>query len=97
MLNDAIKGKKNIGGKGEIARYEQFLLLPQCFSEILVVRTSDSRYKSKSLVPRTNRVTLNILTLTIGYSICVTRVASTIEASSGWLSGERVGLITWRL
>ena len=29
--------KKNIVGKGEIARYEQFLLFPQCFQKLSIV------------------------------------------------------------
>ena len=28
---------ENIMGKGEIARYEQFLLFPQCFQKLFVV------------------------------------------------------------
>ena len=28
---------KNIVGKGEIARYEQFLLFPQCFKKLSIV------------------------------------------------------------
>ena len=32
--------KKNIVGKGEIARYEQFLLFPQCFQKLSVVDAS---------------------------------------------------------
>ena len=28
---------ENIVGKGEIARYEQFLLFPQCFQKLSVV------------------------------------------------------------
>ena len=28
---------ENIVGKGEIARYEQFLLFPQCFQKVSVV------------------------------------------------------------
>ena len=28
---------ENIVGKGEIARYEQFLLVPQCFQKLSVV------------------------------------------------------------
>ena len=31
---------ENIVGKGEIARYEQFLLLPQCFQKLSVVDES---------------------------------------------------------
>ena len=30
----------NIVGKGEIARYEQFLLFPQCFQKLSVVDAS---------------------------------------------------------
>ena len=33
-------GVKNIVGKGEIARYEQFLLFPQCFQKLSVVDAS---------------------------------------------------------
>ena len=32
---------ENIVGKGEIARYEQFLLLPQCFQKLSVVDDSE--------------------------------------------------------
>ena len=28
---------ENIAGKEEIARYEQFLLFPQCFQKLLIV------------------------------------------------------------
>ena len=31
---------ENIVGKGEIARYEQFLLFPQCFPKLSVVDAS---------------------------------------------------------
>ena len=31
---------ENIVGKGEIARYEQFLLFPQCFQKLSVVDSS---------------------------------------------------------
>ena len=31
---------ENIVGKGEIARYEQFLLFPQCFQNLSVVNVS---------------------------------------------------------
>ena len=31
---------ENIVGKGEIARYEQFLLFPQCFQNLSVVDES---------------------------------------------------------
>ena len=31
---------ENIVGKGEIARYEQFLLFPQCFQKLSVVDVS---------------------------------------------------------
>ena len=34
QLSDLIE---NIVGKGEIARYEQFLLVPQCFQKLSVV------------------------------------------------------------
>ena len=33
-------GVENIVGKGEIARYEQFLLFPQCFKKLSVVNAS---------------------------------------------------------
>ena len=32
---------ENILGKGEIARYEQFLLFPQCFQKMSIVDVSD--------------------------------------------------------
>ena len=32
---------ENIEGKGEIARYEQFLLFPQCFKKQSVVDVSE--------------------------------------------------------
>ena len=32
---------ENIAGKGEIARYEQFLLFPQCFQRQSVVDVSE--------------------------------------------------------
>ena len=32
---------ENIVGKEEIARYEQFLLFPQCFQKLSVVDTSE--------------------------------------------------------
>ena len=31
---------ENIVGEGEIARYEQFLLFPQCFQKLFVVDVS---------------------------------------------------------
>ena len=37
QLSDLVE---NIVGKGEIARYEQFLLFPQCFQELSVVDAS---------------------------------------------------------
>ena len=33
-------GVENVVGKGEIARYEQFLLFPQCFQKLPVVDAS---------------------------------------------------------
>ena len=33
MAESYPNGKKNTVGKGEIARYEQFLLFPQCFQK----------------------------------------------------------------
>ena len=33
---------ENIVGKGEIARYDQFLLFPQCFQKLSVVEASKS-------------------------------------------------------
>ena len=32
---------ENIVGNGEIARYEQFLLFPQCFQKVSVVDASE--------------------------------------------------------
>ena len=37
QLSDLVK--KNIVGKGDIARYEQCLLFPQCFQKLSVVNT----------------------------------------------------------
>ena len=37
QLSDCVE---NIVGKGEIARYEQFLLFPQCFQKLCVVDAS---------------------------------------------------------
>ena len=37
QLSDRVE---NIVGKGEIARYEQFLLFPQCFQKLSVVDAS---------------------------------------------------------
>ena len=34
QVSDSVE---NIVGKGEIARYEQFLLFPQCFQKLSVV------------------------------------------------------------
>ena len=39
MLSDRVE---NSAGKGEIARYEQFLLFPQCFQKLSVVDASKS-------------------------------------------------------
>ena len=36
-LSDRVE---NIAGKGEIARYEQFLLFPQCFQKLSVIDAS---------------------------------------------------------
>ena len=33
MADSFLKGVENTVGKGEIARYEQFLLFPQCFQK----------------------------------------------------------------
>ena len=33
MAESSPKGAENIAGKGDIARYEQFLLFPQCFQK----------------------------------------------------------------
>ena len=38
--NHLIELKKNIVGKEEIARYEQFLLFPQCFQKLAVIDAS---------------------------------------------------------
>ena len=37
QLSDKVE---NIVGKGEIARYEQFLLFPQCFQNLSVIDAS---------------------------------------------------------
>ena len=37
QLSDSVE---NIVGKGEIARYEQFLLFPQCFQKLSVIDAS---------------------------------------------------------
>ena len=37
QLSDSVE---DIEGKGEIARYEQFLLLPQCFQKLYCVDVS---------------------------------------------------------
>ena len=37
QLSDRVE---NIVGKGEIARYEQYLLFPQCFQKLSVVDAS---------------------------------------------------------
>ena len=37
QLSDSVE---NIEGKEEIARYEQFLLFPQCFQKLSVVHAS---------------------------------------------------------
>ena len=37
QLSDSVE---NIVGKGKIARYEQFLLFPQCFQKLSVVDVS---------------------------------------------------------
>ena len=34
-------GVENIVGKGEIASYEQFLLFPQCFQKLLLIRQNE--------------------------------------------------------
>ena len=36
MTESSQKGYKNTVGKGEIARYEQFLFFPQCFQKICI-------------------------------------------------------------
>ena len=33
MEESSPKGQETLGGKGEIARYEQVLLFPQCFQK----------------------------------------------------------------
>ena len=38
QLSDSVE---NIVGKGEIARYEQFLLFAQCFQKLTVVDVSE--------------------------------------------------------
>ena len=40
---------ENILGKGEIARYEQFLLFSQCFQKLSVVDSSNEYLWSKGL------------------------------------------------
>ena len=41
---------ENFVGKGEIARYEQFLLFPQCFRNLSVVDASKKYLWSKGLI-----------------------------------------------
>ena len=36
------KRRENTVGKGEIARYEQFILFPQCFQKTCTANTSNS-------------------------------------------------------
>ena len=40
IYGDTIIRVENIVGKGEIARFEQFLLFPQCFQKLSVVDAS---------------------------------------------------------
>ena len=40
FLRVCSKSLENTAGKGEIARYEQFLLFPQCFQKMSVVDAS---------------------------------------------------------
>ena len=40
MEMQLFKRIENIVGKGEIARYEQFLLFPQCFQKLSVIDES---------------------------------------------------------
>ena len=40
---------ENIVGKGEIARYEQFLLFPQCFQKLLLLMCQNEYLWSKGL------------------------------------------------
>ena len=42
---------ENIAGKGEIARYEQFLLFPQCFQRLSVFDAFKRSLWSKGLMP----------------------------------------------
>ena len=43
MAEKLYKRVENILGKGEIARYEQFLLFPQCFFKRLVLQTRKNK------------------------------------------------------
>ena len=42
-------GVENMAGKGDIARYEQFLLFPQCFQQQCVVDVLNEYLWSKRL------------------------------------------------
>ena len=43
MAEKFSKGVENTVGKGEIARYKQFLLFPQCFQKTFIADTKKTR------------------------------------------------------
>ena len=79
------KREDNTVGKGEIAHQEQFLLFPQCFKR-LVLWT----HKNKGLFEKG----LSLGTFGNGFTV---NSLQDEKSPPGWLSGERVGLVTWWL
>ena len=61
MAESYLKGQKTLWGKGEIARYEQFLLFPQCFQKacfpgasrgVIVLEWVNAVFNSISVISR---------------------------------------------
>ena len=88
-------------GKGEIAHYEQFLLFPHCFQKACFPGTSKSvivwEWVNSSVdslrLFRDGSIPHFFFCLPCGNDVPL----SLTLAPPGWLSGERVGLMTWWL
>ena len=81
QLSDLVE---NIVGKGEIARYEQFLLFPQCFQKLSVVDAS----KRVSMEKRENIISVILqrpVHISMLYSSFFLPVLQKLSFPSYWL------------
>ena len=91
------KRVENTVGKGEIARYEQFLLFPQCFQKAFFPGASKGVIVWEWVKDYLNGQYKGYTTQFGQSPLLNAQGELTVVDLPGWLSGERVGLMTWWL